>query len=113
MTINYDGKVFRSLSNSGSGEVDPETRFHYQQHGRVVTATYAGGAVQQGQLIALADAAGVLDMRYQHVNREGRLMTGRCISTPEVLKSGKLRLHEQWTWTSGDHSSGVSTVEEV
>nr|WKN38034.1 n-acetylglutamate synthase [Tunicatimonas sp. TK19036] len=113
MPIDYHGKVFRSLSNSGSGEVDQETRFYYQQEGQIVTATYRGGAIQHGQLIALANPEGTLNMRYQHVNQAGELMTGQCTSTPEVLASGKLRMHEQWTWTSGDHSSGTSIVEEI
>ncbi|MEQ9442311.1 MAG: n-acetylglutamate synthase [Cyclobacteriaceae bacterium] len=113
MTISYHHKTFRSLSNSGSGEVDGETRFHYRQEGKIVTATYSGGAIQYGQLIARMNDEGILDMRYQHVNRDGQLMTGQCISTPEVLANGKLRLHEQWTWTSGDGSSGISIVEEV
>ena len=113
MTINYHNKVFQSLSNSGSGEVDRETRFHYRQEGHTVTATYSGGGIQYGQLIALANDDGVLDMRYQHVNSDGQLMTGQCISTPEILENGKLRLHEEWTWTSGDRSSGTSVIEEV
>lgn len=113
MSINYHDKVFRSLSNSKSGEVNEETRFHYQQSGRIVTATYQGGVIQQGQLIALMNETGGLDMRYQHVNDKGEIMTGKCISTPQVLNNGKLRLHERWQWTSGDHSSGTSVVEEV
>jgi hypothetical protein len=111
--INYHNKVFRSVSNSESGEVNEETRFYYQQSGRIVTATYRGGAIQQGQLIALMDETGALDMRYQHVNHDGKLMTGKCISTPEVLDNGKLRLHERWQWTRGDFSSGTSVVEEI
>ncbi|MGD1894256.1 MAG: n-acetylglutamate synthase [Cyclobacteriaceae bacterium] len=111
--INYHNKVFRSLSNSESGEVNEETRFYYQQSGRIVTATYEGGAILQGQLIAAVDETGTLDMRYQHVNNKGELMTGKCVSTPEVLDNGKLRLHDRWQWTSGDHSSGTSVVEEV
>jgi len=111
--INYHNKVFRSVSNSGSGEVNEETQFHYQQWGRIVTATYRGGSIQQGQLIATVDETGTLDMRYQHVNDKGELMTGKCISIPEILDNGKLRLHERWQWTSGDYSSGTSVVEEI
>jgi hypothetical protein len=40
-------------------------------------------------------------------------MTGTCISTPEILPDGRLRLHESWRWTSGDGSSGESAIEEV
>ena len=40
-------------------------------------------------------------------------MTGKCISKPEVLASGKIRLYETWEWTSGDKSSGESILEEI
>ena len=50
MSIDYDGRVFRSVSNTGSGEVD--TRFHYRQEGDVVWATYRGGGVKLGSLVA-------------------------------------------------------------
>ena len=52
-------------------------------------------------------------MRYHHVNTKGELMTGICESTPEVLSNGKIRLHEEWKWTSGDCSYGKSIVEEI
>jgi len=113
MLIDYDGRRFRSVSNSETGEVDAETVFEYHQRGDVVWATYEGGAIRFGTLIATVDGTGALDMRYHHVNAAGDLMTGRCRSTPEVLPDGRLRLHERWQWTSGDGSSGVSVIEEV
>ncbi|KAL3954198.1 hypothetical protein ACCO45_012154 [Purpureocillium lilacinum] len=74
-----------------------------------------GGSVVRGSLVAVvvATQGDSLDMRYHHVNREGQLMTGRCVSRPEVLPDGRLRMHETWRWTSGDESSGESVVEEV
>ena len=110
--INYHNKTFRSVSNTSNGEVSNETVFQYKQDGNIVTATYSGGAVVLGHLIALVDKQGGLDMRYHHVNTKGELMTGICRSTPELLPSGKIRLHEEWQWTSGDGSKGKSIVEE-
>lgn len=40
-------------------------------------------------------------------------MTGRCHSVPEVLADGRIRLHEQWQWTSGNQSKGESVIEEI
>ncbi|PWI71740.1 hypothetical protein PCL_11834 [Purpureocillium lilacinum] len=115
MSISYDGKTFRSTSNTANGEVGAETTFHYHQDGSIVWAEYAGGSVVRGSLVAVvvATQGDSLDMRYNHVNREGQLMTGRCVSRPEVLPDGRLRMHETWRWTSGDESSGESVVEEV
>lgn len=113
MKINYDSRNFRSLKNSETGEVGSETVFHYHQDGYIVWAEYAGGSVIRGQLIANCDENSELDMRYQHVNTSGKLMTGKCRSTPEILPDGRVRLYEKWQWTSGDCSSGESVIEEV
>ena len=113
MRINYDKRVFKSVSNSESGEVSSETIFYYHQENDLVRAEYAGGEIVFGQLIATVSADGSLDMRYQHLNKKGELMTGKCVSTPETTSGGKIRLHEKWQWTSGDFSSGESVIEEV
>ena len=112
-SVEYGGRRFRSVENSASGEVGPGTVFAYRQDGDVVSATYGGGDVRSGVLIATADGGGKLEARYAHVNASGELMTGECRTTPEVLPDGRLRLHEEWRWTSGDGSSGRSVVEEI
>ena len=111
--MNYHNKKFRPVANSENGEVSGETVFYYQQHGNVVSAGYSGGNIAQGHLIAIVDAQGRLDMRYHQVNKQGELQTGFCRSTPEILPDGRIRLHENWQWTSGDCSSGTSVVEEM
>lgn len=113
VSINYHDRHFRSVGNSAGGDVTAETEFHYRQAGDVVWATYSGGAVLFGTLTALVLADGRLDMRYQQVSVEQEIKTGRCLSTPEQLPDGRLRLHEAWEWTEGGHGSGRSVVEEV
>lgn len=111
--INYDNKTFASVQNSETGEVSSETRFQYHQRGDLVWAEYAGGAVRFGSLIAKVTDDDCLEMRYQHLNANGALMTGECLSTPEILADGRIRLYEKWQWTSGDCSSGESIIEEI
>ena len=113
MSIHYDNRTFRSISNSGTGEVGSETTFHYHQEGDVVWAEYSGGEIVRGTLLAKVQADGCLNMRYQHINRRGELMTGICCSTPELLPDGRMRLHEKWQWTSEEQSSGQSVIEEI
>lgn len=113
MTISYNDRKFRSIANSDTGEVGTETLFHYHQNGAVVWAEYAGGEIVRGTLIGKVLPDNSLDVRYQHVNRKGRLMTGICTSTPELLPDGRIRLHERWQWTCGNHSSGKSIIEEI
>jgi hypothetical protein len=111
--INYDNKTFRALSNSENGEVNEETIFEYQHEGKLVSATYSGGSIVFGHLIALVNEDGSLDMRYHHLNILGDLMTGICRSVPQILPNGKIRLYEKWKWTCADESEGESVLEEL
>ena len=113
MRFNYEGRVFRSVANSAGGDVSGETTFHYRQHGSVAWATYAGGPVLFGTLLARVVDNGSLEMRYQHLTTDGTFRSGRCDSHPELLPNGGLRLHEHWTWTDGAEGNGVSIVEEI
>jgi hypothetical protein len=111
--LNYDGRRFRSVSNTPNGEVDAQTVFHYRQQGDVIWATYTGGGIAFGTFTGRVMAGGMLDFNYAHVNAAGQSMTGHCVSTPEVLPDARIRLREVWQWTSGDRSSGESVVEEM
>ena len=113
MTIDYDGRRFTSIANSASGDVGSGTLFHYRQRGDIVWATYEGGGVALGTLIARVLEDGALDMRYQHVTADGVMKTGRCLSRPEALADGRIRLHETWQWTEGGAGDGASVVEEI
>ena len=46
-------------------------------------------------------------------NKNGELMTGICISKPEIDSIGKIKLFESWEWTSGDKSKGTSILKEI
>jgi hypothetical protein len=98
MRIDYDNRYFRSVRNVDGGDVDPDTLFHYRQEGDVVWATYRGGRVA---------------VRYQQISKDGIIKTGRCLSTPEILSDGRLRLHESWSWIEGAVGAGESRIEEV
>lgn len=111
--INYDNRIFKSAANSETGEVSHETTFYYHQKDDLVWAEYAGGEIVFGTLIAKVSPDDSLEMRYQHLNKSGELMTGKCFSTPEILPGNRVRLYEKWQWTSGDYSKGESIVEEV
>lgn len=110
---NYDGRTFRTVVNSAGGEVGARTLFHYRQRGSTVWATYAGGGVREGHLIAAMAADGTLDMRYHHVSPTGALMTGVCRSRLTILPDGRYRLDETWRWTGGGKGRGTSAIEEV
>ncbi|WP_428225310.1 n-acetylglutamate synthase [Flavobacterium sp.] len=110
--INYHGKIFRPISNTENGETSTETVFKYQQVGNILSSEYSGGKIKYGHLVGLVDNDGNIEMSYHQINDKGELMTGICQSKPEILENGKIRLHENWEWTSGDKSKGQSIIEE-
>lgn len=110
--MNYNDKIFRPIINTENGETSNETLFLYKQVGNRLTAEYSGGRIKYGHLIGLVDHLGNIDMRYHQVNDKDELMTGICKSIPEILGNGKIRLHENWEWTSGDRTKGTSIIEE-
>ena len=113
MPIDYDDRRFASISNSATGDVGSGTLFHYRHRDDVVWGTYEGGSVAHGTLIARVLKDGALDMRYQHITVDGTIKAGRCLSQPEILVDGRIRLHERWQWTEGGTEAGESIVEEV
>ncbi|WP_299889426.1 n-acetylglutamate synthase [uncultured Lacinutrix sp.] len=111
--FNYNDKKFKAVKNTSNGETSDDTIFHYNQTENILTARYSGGRIVEGHLIGLVSPNGDIDMRYHQINDQGNIMTGICKSTPEILKNGKIRLHEEWQWTSGDKSKGNSIIEEL
>lgn len=111
--MNYHNKKFKPVNNTDNAETSEDTVFLYQQNGRILTSEYSGGQIVKGHLIGLVDEEGNIDMRYHQVNSNGELMTGVCRSRPEVLENGRIRLLEEWQWTSGDKSRGESILEEI
>jgi hypothetical protein len=111
--MNYHDKKFRPVSNTENGETSNDTLFHYKQNGNRLTSEYSGGNIKYGHLIGLVDDEGNIEMRYHQINDKDELMTGICISKLEILKNGKIRLHENWKWTCGDFSEGKSILEEI
>lgn len=110
--MNYNDKKFRPVNNTDNGETSGQTIFLYRQTGNILSCEYSGGKIIKGQLIGLVDPDGNIEMRYHQINEKGQLMTGKCNSKPEILPTGKIRLHEDWQWTTGDKSKGKSILEE-
>ena len=111
--MNYHSRIYQVVTNSDNGDTSSETTFHYKQEGDILTSIYSGGNIVSGHLMGLVDENGNINMRYHHINNEREIMTGICLSTPEILEDGRIRLHEEWRWTNGDQSSGKSTLEEI
>ncbi len=111
--MNYHNKKFKVVATSGSGEIADDFIFHYQQEGDVLSCSYSGGDIKEGMLVGSVDDEGIITFSYNQVNWKGFERSGICVSTPEIMENGRIRLHEQWRWTDGDQSTGTTTLEEV
>ncbi|MFP7492814.1 n-acetylglutamate synthase [Terribacillus saccharophilus] len=111
--MNYHNLIFRAVTNTDNGETSSETTFHYQQEGQILTAAYSGGTILEGRLIGIVEEDGKLRFRYHHINDKYELRSGQCVSIPEILADGRVRLHERWQWMFDDDSVGESIVEQV
>ncbi|MER1987110.1 MAG: n-acetylglutamate synthase [Solibacillus sp.] len=111
--INYNGRSFVSIENTENGEVSSKTIFEYKQQGHIITATYSGGEIVTGTLVGLIKENDRLEFRYNHVNTKNEIRGGQCISTPEVLPDGRIRLYEHWKWLDSEATEGNSIIEEI
>lgn len=109
----YHGRIFRGVENYDSGDLNADTRFHYRQTNGAVWATFQGGGVMIGTLVARIQADGSLDMIWQYLATDYRMVSGTCRSTLEVLPDGRYRLHESWKVTQGGDDEGQSVIEEI
>jgi hypothetical protein len=113
-SYDYDGKVFASTvtaDTAGIGGGGPIGRYH--QRGDLVWAEFAGGKVRHGSLVGVRDADGRLRLAYCQVLEDGTVICGDCISTPERLADGRIRLREVWRRYSPRAEDGVSVIDEV
>lgn len=110
--ISYNDKYFVGVENYDSGDLTADTIFHYRQRGDVVWGTFEGGGALHGNLVARVLPDGKLDMVWQYLNKEGRFIRGTCLSTPELLPDGRLRLKESWQIDGEGGEAGQSAIEE-
>lgn len=111
--INYNNMLFVSVENTANGEVSSNTYFTYKQEGKIISATYSGGEIIKGVLIGMINEGGLLEFRYNHVNRKNEIRGGQCVSTPKILDDGRIRLYESWKWQDAEETEGNSIIEEV
>jgi hypothetical protein len=104
--IDYDGRRFRPAGADGCVAL-------YHQDGDVLWGEFSGGSARRGALAGTCAPDGALRFAYCMVRTDDEVIAGRCVSTPEVLHDGRIRLHETWERYGAHASSGESWLEEV
>lgn len=112
VTVDYDGRRFRS-SAAETADLGGVPVGHYHQQGDLVWAEFSGGGVRRGSLAGTRAPDGSLEFAYCQVLADGAVVSGRCVSYPELLPDGRIRLREEWQRYGEQGDSGVSYVEEL
>lgn len=109
--VNFNNKIFYLKNNSSNGTSNNDTTFHYQQNENIVTATFSGGSVLQGNIIAL-HKGNYLEMIYQMVTTTDELKSGKAIAKISIDENGKIQLNLNWVWLTESENKGTSTYIE-
>jgi hypothetical protein len=107
------GRTFRALSNSGHGQSNSATEMQFTGDEDYITATYAGGGVRLGQVLARRSTDDALDMHYHAGSTSGEIRAGHGRATFVADGQGKMRMFIEWQWLTGDHAPGHSEWVEV
>lgn len=107
--INYDGRRFRARGDAG-----PDAAITtYRQDGDLLWAELSGSGVRRGALTGRCAGDGTLEFAYTMVLHDGRVVAGRCLSTPERFDDGRVALHEQWERFPPYAATGTAVLDEV
>ena len=110
-TIDFNNKSFALISNSEEGKVTDETIFEYKQNGNLVTADYQGGSILYGKIIAVLKG-NYLNMLYQCVTMENKLMAGKAKAQISLNENNKIKLVLNWEWLDDGKEKGISVYIE-
>ena len=112
--FDYDGRVFVSAGAAETAAADGSVPLgQYHQRGDLVWAEFRGGAVRHGSFAGTCAGDGTLHFAYCQVLADGTVVAGDCVSRPERLPDGRIRLREEWRRHSPHPTNGVSIVDEV
>lgn len=106
--INYDGRRFRARGHGPDAAITT-----YRQDGDLLWAELSGSGVRRGALTGRCADDGCIEFAYTMVLDDGRVVAGRCRSTPEPLDDGRVALHETWERFPPYAAAGTAVLEEV
>lgn len=107
-----DGVRMRVAATAEGGVVGDGVLFTFEQVGEVFSARYRGGAIVDGYLIGRIAPSGDFDFRYVQADCGGGLDAGSSTGTVDRLPDGRLRMIEDFVWSSRD-GGGRNAFEQV
>ena len=106
--MNLAGKVFRAVSNSKNGQSSTETEMRFTSDDGIVTGVYGGGTIAVGHVLAKRVSESAMDMLYHGATKDGAQNAGKAHAIFSQDNEGRVRMHLDWHWLTGDQSKGQS-----
>ena len=106
--MNLAGTTFRAVSNSRNGHLNSETQMRFTADDGIVVGTYGGGTITVGHVLAKRTSATELEMLYHGATSDGIHSAGTARATFSQDSEGRVHMHLDWQWLTGDRSKGQS-----
>lgn len=106
LELKIHNKQFITTGNE-SGLSSEETIFYYFEKDNIVSGSYKGGAIVEGQIVGKR-IGNNLELLFQSITIDGELKSGQSVGVISKNEAGKITLSFEWKWLNGDLSGGVS-----
>jgi hypothetical protein len=90
-----------------------DTVFHYRMEGASIWATYGGGRVVRGHVVARATGPDTLETLYHSHTTDGDLLAGWSRGRVGTDAAGRTTLDFTWGWLTGAEGGGESSYVEA
>ncbi|MFK7915977.1 MAG: hypothetical protein AB8B93_18840 [Pseudomonadales bacterium] len=106
--LNLAGKTFRAQAETAQGTVDTETTMVFTQDTDVILATYQGGSIVTGYVLARWTGTMQVAMCYHCLTASDALQAGKGKARFDRTSDGRLAMRLDWQWLTGDRTRGES-----
>jgi hypothetical protein len=103
------GSTFRAVANSTNGTLNTDTTMTFvSEDESSILGVYRGGTIRTGNVVATRKSPSTIEMLYHCVTTSGELKAGRAMGSFARNADGRLCMHLDWQWLTGDQSKGAS-----
>jgi hypothetical protein len=106
--MNLTGLAFKAVANSSNGSLNTQTVMHFTSDAPVIVGNYSGGTIVTGHVLAKRLSDSEIEMLYQGATTSGQVQAGKAHARFHADAQGRMAMHLEWQWLTGDRSSGES-----
>src|SRR5688572_5609129 len=96
------------MSNATNGILNNETDVRLTSDSDLGVGVYSGGTISVGDVLAKHVSELSIDMLSHAATKDGAHHAGKAHATFSRDNEGRVRMHLDWQWLTGDQSTGQS-----